>query len=239
MATIDLLGGLQFYVFLLSSLMEQELKSIDDGKFVQTVSLEYNSIKLKLDLIDTLNGPVLYFQGDFIIEDQKITCNQIYSRPEARETAIKNFLFSHAPKHSLVWQPGTKTNYYDSTVLQYVAIADEIAKVGSNCASGDDYRPGYFSKIMVMDDQIVLEQTNHYNSRSTTSKDDYHLRDLEFYIPLKTFEGQKSNRTGLDNHWVGGMRIYFSDRSSPNNERCGNAIKAKIDAEIDKFEQTH
>ncbi|MEJ7646996.1 MAG: hypothetical protein WKF87_20530 [Chryseolinea sp.] len=238
MPTIDLLGGLQFYVFFLSSLMEQELKSIDDGQFLQTVSLEYNSIKLKLDLKDTVNRPLLYLQADFRIEGKKATFENIYIHRQNREKEVKKFISSRDLNDGLPWDPSLKSHQYNPTVVQYVAIADEIAKMGYHCSSGDDYATSYYSRIIVTDDQIELHQTNHYNSRSTDHKDDYHLRDLEFYIPIKPSK-EKSDRAGFDEHWIGGMRIYFSDRSSANNRGCGNSIRDKIEVQKADFKKVN
>ena len=67
---------------------------------------------------------------------------------------------------------------YSHQVLQSMQTADSIAALTENCARGDDYRPGNFSKISVASNRIRLEQINHMNSKSLAHKNNYSLRNL-------------------------------------------------------------
>jgi hypothetical protein len=115
--------------------------------------------------------------------------------------------------------------YLNEGISDYLTIADTIASQAVNCASGDDYRPGNFSRISVSDDSIILSQINYMNSRSIDHKNDYSLRKLEVLIPLTVMESNDS----LYDYRIGDMLIEFSDRSSPNNRQCGKAIKEQIE----------
>lgn len=114
------------------------------------------------------------------------------------------------------------------SVNTYLTIAESIAGVSYLCSTGDDYRPGYFSEITVQPEHIVLRQSNHMNSRSLDHKQNYSLRDLEFFIPLVQATRQ-APRIRLDEEFIGDMRIQFSDRSSQNNKACGDRIREKIE----------
>jgi hypothetical protein len=114
-------------------------------------------------------------------------------------------------------------------------MAESIAEQAYQCTSGDDYGPGYFSKIKLTSNGITLEQINHMNSKSLAHKQDYSLRDLEFFIP---YGSQKPGKLLFEEEYIGTMRIRFSDRSSANNRNCGDRIRQQIDAERVKFNTT-
>ncbi len=114
---------------------------------------------------------------------------------------------------------------YSSEVLQAMQTADSIAELAQNCARGDDYRPGNFSKISVASNEIKLEQNNHMNAKSLAHKNDYSLRNLVFTIPL---EPNPANERSLEKYQIGMMTVKFSDRSSENNRSCGDKIIAEL-----------
>jgi hypothetical protein len=122
---------------------------------------------------------------------------------------------------------------YTPSLDTYLAIAGSIAACAYLCAAGDDYWPGYFSEITVQSEGITLRQVNHMNSKSSNHKNDYSLRDLQFFIPSKQSVRQKP--LVMDEDYIGTMRISFSDRSSQNNKKCGDRILQKIREEKSRF----
>lgn len=102
---------------------------------------------------------------------------------------------------------------FSNEIIQQLATADDIASKALNCASGDSYEPGNFSKIILTDETIELQQVNHMNAKSLDHKTNYSLRSLIFKIDLK-------NGSELE--------IHFRDSSSPNNKNCGDEIEKAI-----------
>lgn len=115
---------------------------------------------------------------------------------------------------------------YSNQVLHSMQTADNISAITKNCARGDNYWPGNFSKISVDSDCITLEQINHMNAKSLAHKNDYSLRNLVFTIPLQSNPKHERSRT---KYQVGIMTIEFSDRSSKNNRKCGEEIIAELE----------
>lgn len=132
------------------------------------------------------------------------------------EGLIKDF-------HDQHWQenPTEKFSFTDD-ILQYLRIADDIARQVHNCAAGDHYSPGNFSRISMEDGKIILSQVNHMNSKSLAHKENYSLRSLEFIIPTA------SRKISMYDYKIGDMLINFSDRSSANNKQCGEKILKRI-----------
>jgi hypothetical protein len=120
-------------------------------------------------------------------------------------------------------------------VDRYLTIAESIARCAYHCTSGDDYRPGYFSEIIVTRESITLQQINHMHARSLDHKNSYSLRDLEFFIPVGPSPEDKLPLLS-DDH-IGTMHIMFSDRSSGSNRTCGDRILEKIAEEKAAFLQ--
>lgn len=100
-------------------------------------------------------------------------------------------------------------------IIKNLSLADSIAALAYNCTSGDDYRPGNFSKIILTENEIELQQINHMNAKSLDHKKDYSLRSLIFKIDRKNPKEK--------------MSIEFRDNSSANNKSCGDAIQKAID----------
>jgi hypothetical protein len=115
---------------------------------------------------------------------------------------------------------------YPHQVLQSMQTADSIAALAKNCARGDDYHPGHFSKISVTSNRIKLEQINHMNAKSLSHKNDYSLRNLVFSIPL---DSNPANERSLQKYQIGMMTVEFSDHSSENNKSCGEKIIAELE----------
>jgi hypothetical protein len=203
------------------------------------VSLSYSFITLKLDISNKQPGQdkystQLYLQCTFQIDEQRTLCTEVYCHDADREDEVKNFILQRTPAAGYPWNTSLNRKTYNREIVYYIAIADKIAKKGYSCSSGDNYKPGYFSEIIIEENRIILKQINHWNSRSIFHKDDYHLRDLEFFIPLCADSKQESTNHDFQ---IGQMRIRFSDRSSENNRHCGNAIMEKIMEEKALFEK--
>lgn len=116
---------------------------------------------------------------------------------------------------------------YSHQVLEALETADSISTLTVNCARGDNYRPGNFSKISVTSDRIKLEQINHMNAKSLSHKHDYCLRNLVFTIPLQSNLNKHERDVGK--YQVGIMMIEFWDRSSENNRACGEKVTAALE----------
>jgi hypothetical protein len=231
MTTIELLGGLQAYVALLATLRDLETQKNPGEQYSSTVSLSYNTLTLKLDVISESaqdrRSSLLYLQCTFRIAQQNVFFSEIYCQNNEREKELKDLIVHHTPAAGRAWNPVVQANIYKPEVVRYLAIADEIAKEGDSCSQGDNYSPGYFSEIIVADKEIELKQINHWNARSIDHKDDYHLRDLKFFIPLHSNEEKISRH----DYAIGKMFIDLSNRSSRNNRHCGDKIREKIELE--------
>lgn len=116
---------------------------------------------------------------------------------------------------------------YSHQVLQALETADSISTLTVNCARGDNYRPGNFSKISITRDHIKLEQINHMNAKSLSHKHDYCLRNLVFTIPLQS--NLRKHERDLGKYQVGIMSVEFWDRSSENNRACGQKVTAALE----------
>jgi hypothetical protein len=171
-----------------------------------------------------------YFECSFKIEDQKVLLTDFRCQYSEREQIIKTYLLQHKPNQF----PSSNTaDSFGKDIANYLNIADVIAKQGYHCSSGDEYFPGFYSEISIEEFWITLKQINHYNSRSLNHKENYHLRDLEFYIPIGTSEPEKI----FQSENIGKMNIVLSDRSSKNNKNCGEQILQKIKEQKLLFEQ--
>jgi hypothetical protein len=122
---------------------------------------------------------------------------------------------------------------HTSEMNRYLAVAESIAGCTYLCAAGDDYRPGYFSEITVDNEGVTLRQINHMNAKSLDHRNDYSLRDLEFFIPFNEVTDQSRLKFGEET--IGKMRVSFSDRSSDNNRKCGDRVEEKIAEERLQF----
>jgi hypothetical protein len=231
MRTLDLLTSLTEYVTLLQSVKNKELADLSIKKdseeiFIISISLRYNFIILKMDRgkkFPTSNRYMLsrYMECTYRIDQDKIVLATFYFQNKEREEVVKKYLFENTPSS---WTPGKEKNSFSPEVVRYLTIADDIAKSAHQCSAGDNYSPGYYSEISVEEDRIVLRQINRLNSRSLDHRDDYHMRDLEFFIPLQVLEEKASSYDfRIDN-----MFINFSDMSSKNNKGCGQQVMAKI-----------
>jgi len=240
MNAVTLVSGLYEYFLLLNEIEEAVItrykeKGEPTTRFLKTVSLQYNRIAIQLNTKEEGVSRQLapeYFRSTFEVMDQSVSMTNLYCEREEAENQMREYVLQHAPT-SFPTKTNADTNFLSDETQGYLTIADEIAKQAYLCSSGDDYRPGYFSEIIIEDTQIILKQINHWNSRSIDHKKDYHLRNLEFYIPLTDDELKPSFK---DEH-LGRMLIQFSDRSSQNNKRCGDWIREKMNEEQLKFLQ--
>jgi len=231
--TIDLLSGLQEVRTLLTAIELMEMKhhaqSGDPAAaFQKMITLSYSVLKLKLFVDKKLpkqegHSPALYLQVTFEIKENELEHNGLYCEERDREPEITQFIQQSRPSTGFLWSTEKRDAFYSDRVIQYLTLADSIAMQAQYCRAGDDYRPGYYSEIVLEDARIHLKQINHWNARSIDHRDDYLMRNLEFEIPL-----QPVTRTSFLNDAIGDMQIYFSDRSSEKNRDCGHKIQEQI-----------
>jgi hypothetical protein len=229
MNTVEILKNLKPYSFLINELFKHEqfyLQGKDNFvKLKKDISIEYDFINLQLtgmyktegegnEIQNRLYGRVCFESPNNTYDLKDIYCEDA-SRMDELKIIINNTSLIEAAFD------------YKEEIYQYLQIADSIAKRTQNCTSGDNYRPGYYSKIFVSDEQIILSQVNYMNAKSLNHKNDYSMRNLEIIIPLS---GQKENM-GFSDYQIGVMLIRFSDSSSDNNRSCGLAIREQIELE--------
>ena len=239
MNTIDLLNGLQAFVSLLTTIKKMEQAHHDlagelNITLTGSISLRYSFVILNINSkkkeqpLGEKMLPSRYTKVTFQIDQQGVSCTEVYAEQKDREIVLRDFIFQHIP----VWNTLKPANVYNAETVRYLGIADLIARNGYQCSAGDNYSPGYFSEIKVEDDRIILRQINRWNSKSLDHRDDYHMRDLEFFIPLQSTEVGYS----LHDHQIGQMLINFTDHSSKNNKDCGERIMKKMMEEKARFE---
>jgi hypothetical protein len=172
-----------------------------------TTASEYSFITIT---ITQNNNPSIIMR--FELTDNSAKIESIYSDDKTIETRTKTKV------GSTTW-PGFKTITsvqvpLPNNIIEQLESADNIASLVVNCATGDDYRPGNFSKIILAGKHIELQQINYMNAKSLDHKNDYSLRSLVFRIAL-----------------IGDSKMIteFADRSSVNNRQCGERIKAALD----------
>ena len=239
MTASDILSNLKIYQDLLDEIRQYELSKTKNGKnptrLTRKIKSEYDFITLDLlkDDSETTRSS-LCCRIVFEIQNSAATLKEVHTENKSDLPDIEKMVKDHKAIHKYNWQDNPSiNNHYNEKILHYLTIGDSIARQALNCAHGDQYRPGYFSKVTLNEECIVLSQVNHMNSRSLDHKNDYSLRDLEFIIPLTTTE----LKTLFQDDKIGEMIVRFSDRSSSNNKRCGDAIQKQI--EIEKVNYTN
>jgi hypothetical protein len=187
-----------------------------------SVSLSYSQLRFNV-----YKDKDLYFQYTFYKEESSSTTppDCYFDNSTKTEALKKHFepLLADSTTHAV-----SGKIEYTETLNEYLTTAESIASEAYLCAAGDDYRPGYFSEIMVDEQGVTLEQINHMNAKSLSHKQNYSLRDLQFFIPFIQATEQKVIR--FEEDYIGIMRIHFSDRSSENNKLYGDKIREKIKA---------
>jgi hypothetical protein len=241
--TIDLLSAMDEVRTLLKTIELQEIKHHAQtgdpaDAFHTMITLSDHVLKLKLFIDKKLpkqegHSPALYLQITFEINKDKLEYNGLYCEERSRESEIIQFIERSKPPSGFLWNTEKRDTFYSDTVIEYLTVADSIAMQALHCCSGDDYRPGYYSEIVLEDVRIHLKQINHWNARSLDHRDDYFLRDLEFDIPLQPVTRPSS----FFNDTIGDMQIYFYDRSSDNNKECGRKINDQIQLAKQKFDE--
>jgi hypothetical protein len=198
-----------------------------------SVSLSYSRLGFRVNRLNNL-----YFQ--YIVQQDetfKVVSSDCYYHDQQKvEMLQKHFETLTLSDETNPLPDPSGTLIYSEGLNTYLTIAESIATCAYLCTAGDDYRPGYFSEITVEAEGITLSQVNRMNSRSLDHKQNYALRDLKIFIPLKPLP-EHNSRLQLDEHSIGSMRIHFSDLSSPNNRKCGDRILGKIEEERVRFKQ--
>jgi hypothetical protein len=235
MSTIEILTDLHPFLQFLTELHGQEFSHQKEesatARLTKQLSREYNFITLQLKKQESEIEPenqVLYCKITFDVADTKKLIHEVYCADVDRLRAIEDLIQQNTS--ALVNRTSTIGAF--SVLKQYLTIADSIASVAKNCTAGDSYEPGYFSKITVTDERIILTQNNSMNARSLDHKNNYSLRALQFSIPLTT----RQDTARFFDDQIGDMLITFSDRSSANNRKYGDAIADQIQKEKMAFE---
>ena len=186
------------------------------------IKQSYSFIELSLK-----QDELLYAQAVFEISQDQAVLQKVYVSDRSREQQLEASIRNNKALKDFRWTvAGAHAIQNELVIARCLAAADAIARRAVNCAHGDDYRPGCYSSVLVSDTEIILSQINHMNAKSLKHKNDYCLRNLVFTIPLI-----EQVQVKLSDHQLGPMRISFSDSSSANNLRCGEAIMEQIKLE--------
>ncbi len=205
---------------IISKLIEYQLKLLnvlnlnESRELTIDLTSEYSYIT-----IDIMKSAEQFARIQFTLDDEAGEPSNIYCQ---ENTNAEWILKKIKPESWPGWNsPSIDNLHYSNEVMQSLQTADSIAALATNCASGDNYRPGNFSKISFNSQRIELRQINHMNAKSLAHKQNYSLRNLVFTIP---FEEDKVKKKRFETYQVGNMIIEFSDNSSQNNKPCGQRI---------------
>ncbi|MFL5729128.1 MAG: hypothetical protein ACJ75J_06520, partial [Cytophagaceae bacterium] len=233
MKTVDILAKLNLYQDLLKEMQQQELVYLQarnkDIRLSKVLSVEYSFITLELmSSTKEEDSGQLYCSVRFELTDQGTILNEVFCEEESRKLELEKRIKKNKALYRFILNDKSNESFpYSPTIFRYLNIADTIAVKAMHCARGDDYRPGFYSKIEITDEFIVLSQINHMNSRSLEHKENYSLRDLEFIIPLTGIAKDPSRY----DYQIGEMLVEFSDRSSSSYKSCGAHIKEQMEQE--------
>ncbi len=236
MNAFDIIKNLYTFWPLLNNIHHAEQSHLKDKsgfiKLSKQVSSQYNFITLQLqyhhkeDKDQTQPTIDNYCEVTFEITDNRIVFKELYVGDESRYDDLKKIIHKDKTVNNTLWnQNNSKQSAPSLTITNYLTLADTIANEAVNCTSGDDYRPGNYSKVTLDDEFISLHQINYMNSRSLDHKEDYSMRNLEFIIPIAESRKDSSRY----DYQIGEMLINLSDNSSKNNKHCGQVIKEKIE----------
>jgi uncharacterized protein YehS (DUF1456 family) len=190
----------------------------------KNLQFEYSFITIKL--IQNLDNQIVTWLSVSISKQfnvLEVWCKEQNLQAEI-ENLIKKFEKSVPPKTNSKWLQLID----NEPIKKYLAEADQIAKLALYCSSGDNYVPFFYSKIIITENGILLEQINHYNAKSL-DKDNYVLRNLRFYTPFK--DSQLTDNevpTEFAIYKYQNLIIQFSDHSSANYRQCGERIEVAI-----------
>lgn len=221
-STVSLVQNLFLYhsrFLALNGVIQEDVKQADIS---YACSLSYTTLKFTMSI-----GTTLYFRCHVKYDDKTLMAPDFYHAALKDTTTLQKQFMRHVMDDTEVSGRGL----YPYEINTYLLIAERIALQAHYCGSGDSYHPGCFSEITMTKGGVTLSQINHKNSRSLAHKDNYSLRDLEFFIPLQ----QGSQKSSYQDEFIGAMRIRFSDRSSENNQECGVRIRKQIDEEKQAF----
>lgn len=177
-----------------------DVLGVDPGSLV--IASQYSFIAATIDSKD--------IHIEFKIDEKSAKIYKFYCGDKSIEVEIRKKI------EASTW-PGLESTStkisWSKDVVDYIRTADEVASLSVDCAAGDSYSPGNFSKVILSKDHIELQQINHMNAKSLDHKKNYSLRSLVFKIPVNV---------------VGEMEVRFSDNSSENNKRCGDQIESEL-----------
>lgn len=238
MKAIEILYNLSQYQSLLQELYEKESKANPAVHWAWSINNEYGFITLKVEYGENTEYRLeTAIKIKFEIRNSVQQPIEVYTENPLKKEAVEKSLKDNKAIQEAKWHPEpNNTWYHDEQTTAYVNMADEIAKEGYNCSSGDNYSPGYFSEIKVNQNGIFLNQINLQNAKSIDHKNNYHMRKLRLFIPLE--EHSRASREIDDKMYeIGKMQVSFSDHSSPINKGCGQRIVEQILQQKANFEK--
>ncbi len=237
MKAIAILENLSTYQELLSELQEREILALEEKEesvtFTKNISSTYSFITLDLYRLYKLSDEKelekrLLCRVRFEIVKDAVLFKEVYHENAIEKEILTTLISENKKVNGITWRKTIENTFYRSDeITTCLNQADEIAAIAMNYASGDDYRPGFFSAISIEEEGIRLSQVNHMNAKSLNHKENYSLRNLEFFIP---FEKKQDAKRRWQEYRLGEMSIQFSDGSSKNNKPCGEEIIKKIEA---------
>lgn len=191
---------------LLVSYRDSLIKLLEVDRENITVASEYSFVTVNITQDDEQRTYIR-----FTVSETAASLESIYSDDKSAESDFQKKI--EGQRWPGLRAVSTQTSWSNGITHQ-LETADNIAGLATDCTVGDEYGPGNFSKILLDDTHIELQQVNYMNAKSLDHKDDYSLRSLVFRIPL-----DETNK----------MTTEFTDRSSRNNRPCGDRIKAALD----------
>jgi hypothetical protein len=239
----EIVNNLKPFQELLEALYQKELPHLEkqEGfiKIIKTTSSSYDFITLGLTSVSKEKDgsgdtrELLYCQIRFELNGDLLVLKEFYCENKSRAHELEKLIKKNKVTGQN-WNVKSGLTFYDQKIYEYLRIADTIARRSENCASGDNYRPGAFSEILIYDEKIILSQINYMNSKSLAHKDSYSMRDLVFTIPLTTVTEEKLR---FQEEQIGEMLILFSDRSAKSKKSCGDSIREQIELEKIAFDK--
>jgi hypothetical protein len=161
---------------------------------------------------------------------------EIWHKDSGRIKPLEEFMHNFEKKENQDFSNPWFSHLENNELINYLNIADKIAKSGSQCSSGDEYSPWLYSKISIFENKIELEQINYWNAKSL-DKNNYSMRKLFMTIPIKhnIFPNTLNLQENHFKYQLGKLFINFSDHSSPSYKECGEKIKSSIEQEMENY----
>ncbi|TAE26132.1 MAG: hypothetical protein EAZ92_11155 [Candidatus Kapaibacterium sp.] len=208
------------------ALAEELQKVYAEKKLLKFIAFSPASVFIELHLpFEALAANNLFVKIHINKTDKKA---DVFAFDKKREAEIKTQFEGIDSTMSGVGYSDWFRRIEHESVVNALAKADNIAKLGANCAPGDNYELGYYGKIQVSEGLIFVRQENHYNAKSLKGTE-FSMRDFSVEIELPHAPKQRGLRVHLPSTILHkNMRIYFLDSSSERYKECGDRMNAAI-----------